>query len=381
MPSHPLPIRFPSIESRTGTFLPSKYWLGHEFCFFLHDVMARLLASGERASIFRVPFELRNEAEVEGLKKAKDFIDWVEQYRSPEEKAAVLATHSFPAVLSDMLHYIYEALETSRKAKLNVSYTLLRKPIQESLYLLEAVAVDRSEFSQKLSEDPLKLGSQGAGGREAHAKNITTVLEAISNDGRFNAEYLAQLRYDKSANDGFDGICNKAIHLFTGHKAIATEKMNINFVFSDEESKETQWAFLYSRLPYILAYTCQIVEHVCSDICKTVPQYIEEIQRRTAAYAILWGQTIDSDYREPCLDTFIAKNRQWLNLHCEKLGFRTPTEHDLIRIIETGAMPGESRWRLWRRMRRFQIEAEASESTDVSLLSKAQRVFGLHPLI
>jgi len=374
-------IKFPSIESRTGTFLPTKYWLAHEFCFFLHDVMARLLVSGERASIFTVPFTLKNEDEAEALEKADDIFDWIEQYRSPQEKAAVLATHSFPAVLSDMLHFIYEALETSRKAKLIVSYTLLRKPIQESLYVLEAVSMDREEFSQKLSEDPLKLWSQGAGGRDAHVKNIATVLNALGGDGQFNADYLAQLRYDKSADDGFDGICNKALHLFTGHKAIATEKMNINFVFSNWDSKETQWAFLYSRLPYVLAYTCQIVEHICSDIRKTVPEYLDEIQRRTAAFAILWGPTIDDDYHTPHLETFVAKNRLWLDLHCQKLGFRIPTENDLIQMIATGKMPGESRWTRWRRTRQFQIRAEASESADVSKLSKAQLMLGLRPII
>lgn len=76
-----------------------------------------------------------------------------------------------------MLHYIYETPETSRKAKLNVSYSLLRKPIQESLYVLEAVSVDRGEFSRKLSEDPLKLYSQGAGGRAVRALLINTALE------------------------------------------------------------------------------------------------------------------------------------------------------------------------------------------------------------
>jgi quinol monooxygenase YgiN len=198
----------------------------------------------------------------------------------------------FPAILSDMLHCVYEVLETSRKAKLNVSYMLLRKPIQENLYVLEAVIADRAGFARKLTEDPIQLWSQGAGEREAHTINIATVLKVIGDDGRFDAGYLAQLRYDKSTEDGFDGICNKAIHLFTSHPAIATEKLNINFIFSDWESKETQWAYIYSRLPYLLAYAYQIVEYVCAGISPTAPEYLDEVQRRIAAHAILWGQTL-----------------------------------------------------------------------------------------
>jgi hypothetical protein len=287
----------------------------------------------------------------------------------------------FPAILSDLLHCVYEALETSRKAKLHVSYMLLRKPIQENLYVLEAVIADRAGFARKLTEDPIQLWSQGAGGRDAHTRNIATVLTAIGDDGRFDAGFLAQLRYDKSTEDGFDGICNKAIHLFTSHQAIATEKMNINFIFSDWESKESQWAYIYSRLPYVLAYAYQIVEYVCAGISPTWPEYLDEIQRRIAAHAILWGQPLDEPYREPRLETFIAKNRQWLDSHCVKAGFHAPNELGLVRMITTGAMPGESRWALWRRMRRFQIAAEGSGSAGLSRLSTIQKILGLRPLI
>jgi len=41
-------------------------------------------------------------------------------------------------------------------------------------------------------------------------------------------------------DDGFDGICNKSIHLFNLHKAIKTETMNINFVLSDVDAKITK---------------------------------------------------------------------------------------------------------------------------------------------
>lgn len=343
--------------------------------------MGRLLAAGERASIFNVRFTLRDEAEVKALESAEHVFGWIEAHRTPEERAAVMVAVVFPAILSDMLHCLYEALETSRKAKLNVSYMLLRKPIQESLYVLEAVIVDRAGFAQKLTEDPLKLGSQRAGGYEAHRKNIENVLNVVGNDGRFDAGYLAQLRYDKSVEDSFDGICNKAIHLFTSRGAIATEKMNINFIFSDWESKGTQWAHLYSRLPYLLAYTYEIVEYVCAGIAPTSPEYLDEIRRRIAAHAILWGGTNEDSYRDQRLEAFITKHREWLTRHCVERGFRVPTENDLVRLIAEGALPGETRWALWRRMRLFQIGAEASGSAGISWLSKLQRMFGIRPFI
>lgn len=373
-------MRYPSIETRTGTFLPEQYWLAHEFCFFLHDVMARLLQAGERSGIFKVSLALMDD-ERRSFEETDDILDWVMEHRSPEERSAVLVTTVFPAVLSDMLHCVYETLETSRKAKLNVSYMLLRKPIQESLYLLETAVADRVAFATKLSADPLKLWSQGAGGCEAHTQNIALVLGTIKEEQRFDAGYLAQLRYDKAASDGFDGACNRAIHLFTGHKSIKTEAMNINFIFSNAAAKETQWAYLYSRLPYILAYAYQLVEHICEGISPTVPDYLDEIQRRLAAYAILWDWRIEEPYRDPHLEAFAARSREWLQEHCRAAGFRSPNDDYLERLIATGAMPGETRYALWRRHRRFQIESEKCGSAGLSTLSALQLMIGLRPII
>lgn len=367
--------RFPSIETRKGTFLPEVYWPGHELCFFLHDIMAHMLASGERAGAFHVKFELR-EGEREQLECCEDIFQWLDQYRKPEERTAVLVAGVFPAILSDMLHCIYEALETSRKAKLNVSYMLLRKPIQENLYLLEAVIADREDFAKKLTEDPIKLWSQGAGGREAHASNIAKVLGSVGDDGRFDANYLAQLRYDKAAEDGFDGLCNKAIHLFTSHKAIATEPMNINFIFSNWASKETQWSFLYTRLPYVLAYAHRIVEAVCSQISPTYPDYLEDIGRRLAAHVIIWGATLGEGYDAEQLLVFVSKHQEWLIAHCKTHGYREPKYRDLVRMTQTGAFPGESRFSVWKRLLKFRIAAELSGSAESTWLHAILRRLG-----
>jgi hypothetical protein len=373
-------MRFPSIESRTGTILPGEFWAGHELCFCIHDAMTQMLVSGQNAGAFHVRFEL-SEEERESFESSKNIFRWLGEYRKPEDHAAVLVTTMFPAILSDMLHCIYEALESSRKAKLNVSYMLLRKPIQESLYVLEAVIADRADFAKKLTEDPIKLEGRGASGRETHAANIAKVLAAIGNDGRFSAHYVAQLRYDKSSEDGFDGICNKAMHLVTSSKAIATEKMNINFIFSGWHAKQTQWSFLYTRLPYLLAYTYQIVETVCSAIAPGPLEYRDDIDRRIAAHVLIWSGALDATYASGPLLVFAFKYREWLFAHCKAHGFGTPEFKDLVRMCQTGAFPGESRWSNWRRLRRFRIAAEKCGSTPVSWLSKVQGAFGLDPIL
>jgi hypothetical protein len=368
--------RFSSLDRRKGTHLPEEYWPSHELCFKVHDVMTQLLAPGERARAFYVSVDLPDEAAKREFENASDIFEWLEKHRTPEDRVAALVTTMFPAILSDMLHCFYEALETSRKAKLGISFMLLRKPLQESLYVLEAVIADRTEFAQKLTEDPIKLWSQGIGGREAHTRNIQKVLEAVGESDRFDPAYLAQLSVrQERAEDGFDGICNKAMHLFTGHKSIKTERMNINFIFSNWDSKLTQWSYIYSRLPYLLVYMHFIVEHVCEGIAPTSPAYLDDMKRRISALVLLWWETIDDPYIEPHLETFAERTRDWLCRHCNEAGFSLPTKADLIRMGADGAFPGETRASVVKRLDQFKRSAAASGSYAPTPLARLRLWF------
>lgn len=120
--------------------------MAHQLCFIVHDVMTQLLVSGEKASAFSMTFNFRDEEDRAAFEKADDIFVWLEQSRRVDEQAAFLVTTVFSAVLSDMLHCFYEALEVSRKGKLTFSFMLVRKPLQESLYLLESVLADRSDL-------------------------------------------------------------------------------------------------------------------------------------------------------------------------------------------------------------------------------------------
>lgn len=365
-PRYPGSMRnYPSITGKTGTFLPKTYWAGHELCFTLHDIMTQLLVSGERQSAFVTTFEFRDEADQNAFENADDVFAWLEQTRQIDERTILLVSTVFPRVLSDMLHCIYEALETSRKAKLGITYMLLRKPIQENLSLLETVVADRQQFAKSLIADPLLLRSQKMGGVEAHTKRIEKVLDVLGAANRFDARYLAQLRYDKAAADGFDGICNKAIHLFTEHKAIRTEPMNVNFIFSNWEAKLTQWSYLYSRLPYLLAYVHRLVEHVAATIMPTDPAYLHDMDRRISASILLWKEEIEPRYAHERLRLFVDETQGQLFAHCTEAAYRRPNKSDLERMAETGAYPGESEASVARRIAEFDRVAKSGIAPQI----------------
>lgn len=337
--------------------LPSVYDVAHDLCFFIHDTLVQLLKSGEESNIFHTSVTFRDDEDKVAFEKAADVFVWLEQTRRVEERSAILSTTVFPAVLSDTLHCIYEALEASRKAKLNITYMLLRKPLQENLFLLESIVADRLDFAEKLTTEPLKLHAPKAGGLEAHTQRIQRVLEIVGEDHRFSAPYLAQLRYDKGVTDGFDGICNRAIHLFTDHKAIQTQPLNINFIFSDWDSKLSQWSFLYSRLPYLIFYARRVIEHIASSIAPTHTEYLDDIERRISALVLLWWNKVEEGYASEPLEHFVIETKKWLFEHCQNAGYRAPSKKDLHRMSISGAFPGESVTRVKARELRYSLRS------------------------
>lgn len=126
--------------------LPEMFHSAYKLCFDVHDVLAQLLVSGMKQGIFVTDIKLESDRDKKAIEEADDLIDWLRLSGRIEEQADVLVTIAFPAVLSDMLHCVFEAIEASRKGKLAVSFMLLRKPIQESLYLLESIVVNKNIF-------------------------------------------------------------------------------------------------------------------------------------------------------------------------------------------------------------------------------------------
>ncbi|RXJ82772.1 hypothetical protein [Arcobacter sp. F2176] len=319
-----------------NVFLPREFESGHELCFFIHDILANVLVYGEKENIFNYEFALKEEI-ANNLTDDEDILSFLSKYKLYEERNKVLKTFILPALLSDTLHCIYEALISSKKAKLNVTYMLIRKPIQETLYLLESIVIDEFTFGESMSENPLKLRPSNAGGIEGHQKRINTVLNKLGLSDLFSSLYLTNLRYNKKCDDNFDGICNHAMHLFTEHEAIRTEKLNVNFIFSGWDSKLTQWAYLYSRLPYLMLYLYYIVEYIMEEICPTEKSYIEEMELRVFAHFILWFENLNKDYYTDEILKVVEFAKNKINDFCMK-NLKRPFDKLIINNISNNSI-------------------------------------------
>jgi hypothetical protein len=140
----------------------------------------------------------------------------------------------------------------------------------------------------------------------------------------------------------------------------------INFIFSEMETEAqlTQWAFLYSRLPYLLCYARLLVEHVYSTFEKrTAPGYLEDMERRIAAGSLLAGETIEESYRSEPIETFLKQTLDRLTRSCRAQGARDPERGDLEKMRDAGALPDER----WYVTKRRALEYSLSETTGRAL--------------
>lgn len=342
-----------SIAGRSNTRLPEVFYLAHEFCFKMHDIMLTLLKSGVEQRAFYTAIEFENEADRASFNASDDIFAWLLEQGRGDDLENILASQVFPAALSDALNLFYEALEASRKGKMVVSFILLRKPLQETLYLFEMMLIDRSDFASKLATNPAQLTLRAVTGRDTHADRVRRACEIMGCTELFDPKYVADLRYNKYAEDSFGGACDQAIHLFTDHKAIRTEALNVNFIFSNNESLISQWSFLYSRLPYLMFYFYMVTEFICAKISPTTSAYIEDMLRRIVASMLIWWETVPDDYASAPLLQLSSGMKGWLIVHCEEKGFATPSAQDLQVMASNGSFPGESAEAIARRQASF----------------------------
>lgn len=255
-------------QNEPHDFLPEEYEFAHDYCLFLHDILASIVIQGEQQKIFHHQFELRDPSHAEQFsdKSGEELVDWMEKNGYESEMREANRRHICIALLSDFCHFIFEALSCSKKGKLTVAFALLRKPLKENLFYFEWLLADPTDFVNRFhapilveSKRPLPLPTE-----IPKAKRLEIIQNAIINSRLgtwISPEFLYELRYDKDCSFGFEQLFQRANHLITTFTA-RTEEQNFNFIFSGEEERISQWQGFYSILPTILLHALTIIGSV-----------------------------------------------------------------------------------------------------------------------
>jgi len=322
--------------------LPEEFRLAHDFAFYLHDSLVMMVQYGEQAGLFNVsfPFKSPEDAEVFGNLSGDQAWDWLQQSGYEGVLAELVYRQLLVALLADACHFIYEALNCSRKGKTAVTYALLRKPLRENLFYLEWLLVDPKDLIGRfLHEGPERLLLSQPSVGEKQKRSIITDAAAMTAFPTFAPpEFLYDLRYSKDVAYGFETIWHKAIHLVTTYdERYATEKQNLNFIFSSGRDRLHQWRHLYTYLPPLLRYAVEVAEALMGSIVTLPGEELDAIQAKRQVGYVLWAKRYCS---KPSSDLFIESIEGLvndINLTCPNCSARVEfTDEGMEAFWKTG---------------------------------------------
>ncbi len=300
--------------------LPAEFHFCHNYCFFLHDQLVETLISGEKAKIFNIQIKHRNknEAREMGRHSGEALVTWLETHGYKNEVRKLFYKQICAALLSDFLHFIYEALQSSKKGKLTVAYALLRKPLKDNLFLLEWLLARPAEFFQRFEgQNPKRFQLPSNTKEQEQIAIIREAIKAIGQVEWIRAEFVHALRFKKNLPYGFEPLWQKANHLVTTFDFLETEPSNFNFVFSDKEARYSQWVGIYWFLPILLYHAVSVVEALLGKFAKRICHEVDIVPLRSTAGLLLCMQ------RPPIADK-LEEVQHLFKEHFENAGLKCP---------------------------------------------------------
>jgi hypothetical protein len=273
---------------------PKEYWFAHEYCLELHDQLVNIIANGEANGVFNYKFVFTDDTEYQTFTDRQQslsreaFFDWLADSEFKNVARELTFRQFTAALLSDFLQFILSALQNSAKGRLSVTYSLLRKPFKDNLLLLEWLLADTQELLDLFLKSEI---SELSIERITPEKKLSIIKRAISSTevaDWIEAEFLYDLRYNKSSSFSFESMWNRSGHIITTVPTYSTENRNLNFIFSDSQAKSGQWEYLYSSLPILLLHTCQVVDALVVKICSLnqTDRSLASLKRHVGLYLV-----------------------------------------------------------------------------------------------
>lgn len=188
----------------------------------------------------------------------------------------------FFSVLSDYLNYTFEANNNVAKCKINIAYSLLRKPLKDNLYFLERLESEKIKFVEEFLDSPIEKYDIGAISLEDKKKLLNKVIK--DTDIGLDTDFLYDLRYSKKEDIGLEKIWNQTQHIITTYKYYKTKDGNLNMLFNKLDDIEEYVTYFYTFMPaiqyYVVMITFKFLENMdlINELEKTINYYLITIK-------------------------------------------------------------------------------------------------------
>jgi hypothetical protein len=324
--------------------LPEDFHKINNLCANIYDQISDIFRDENYSFLRETNFDIDK-----SQKKVKEFqnkeihpLDWLKENDLTDEIEIVVTKTILNAVTADFLNFVFESIHCAKRGKMTVAYSLIRKPITDSLLILEELLIDRKNFIEKFyfnsditKYDPSRRNLD-------KLKIIETAISKLGFKNIFNAEYIHELRYDKKSDIGFNSISNKSIHIVTNDKNYKTENGEFNFIFSNNEDQEYYYKHYYNLVAYLLIYSASIINELISSLSLEPKQKeintIKEFKRLIGL--LLYSEYCSSsETPEKTSDIIYEKISENIIIKCENCNSKnTITKPDCILLFEANIL-------------------------------------------
>jgi len=232
--------------------LPKEYHNVHKTCFELIRQIEEFVV-GEEYQFLRVSHTPLTEEEMKQLEACGDIWVFLKQNRE-DQFYTLLKKQLVLGLLMDFCYFMQESMECSKKMRLVVSYSLLRRPLVDNLKLLLRILLDDEfydEFVKNDDYDPVSM-------KEEALKEMLNATDKIRVTKTITGEFIYNCIYEKKNPDSIVNLSNKAIHPVTTRPWNKTGAMNLNFMYVKIDDVAKLWEHYYSFLPVILLFYSEL---------------------------------------------------------------------------------------------------------------------------
>jgi hypothetical protein len=242
------------IDPSRLALIPSRQHARHEFCFYLHDVMVSLLREAEAHRVSTVKYTFQSEEEAAAFEKQNDPLAFFIANGRRDLAMRITLNQVSLALYADLLHFLCEALKALEKRKFTVAFTLLRKPLKQSLMFATWMCADEQDFFTQLEQSPADYMEEKDLPKGRRIELLDRAIARVEDPSFFDAKLIYTIVFDKDSETGLAPLFDKAAHLVTSRgRLMKTEELNLNFIFKNPHDDDV-YQTVYVGLAYVLIY-------------------------------------------------------------------------------------------------------------------------------
>lgn len=251
---------------KTYLYLPEKYWKRHDQCEAIIRQIEEFVTDDDYKELRTQKFNLETDYMIEENEHVLDFLLRINKVHEHDK---IIKTTIVYGLIMDTCYFLQEAISCSKKYRLSVTFSLLRKPFVYSLLVFLRLMFDESFLENFNSNDSFDATSLDENDKKELLKISLPFLLAASS---INENELYNWIFNQKDPNSLINITNRALHLSTTrNKNNKTGIQNLNFVFAKHDNILNLWDYLYQRLPILLLYLVEILDALVFNLIK-VPE-------------------------------------------------------------------------------------------------------------